>query len=409
MGFGPMSKLPPGIGPHHPGVAPPNSTSTGLDYLTNLMPSMAMQTGAAGKNGPGYRIEADEKVAGAAGAAISGAQHQQQQQQPTTSSTGGGLPLLSNINVEELYKKIVAAGIITKLGGGGSSSSPTPPQSAGDGGGSSTAAADSKDSKDPANKSKEKDKSPIPEIDPVLLDKPDTIKKRQTAVVHQLFSGMQCSSCGVRFPPEQTMKYSQHLDWHFRQNRRDRDSARKAHSRKWYYDVSDWIQYEEIEDLEEREKNWFETQQNDQGDLKKGGAGGGGGIGGGALDGDEFASHDDSPQPSCPAGSDEDDRQCHMCHDMFEHFYNEETEEWHLKNAIRIDGSTYHPLCYEDYKASLTMSESTLGNGTLGASMDESQKTEDGTMDTSEAGGADGEGKENELEGKSSSSSKGKH
>jgi pre-mRNA cleavage complex 2 protein Pcf11 len=48
------------------------------------------------------------------------------------------------------------------------------------------------------------------------------------------------------------MKYSQHLDWHFRQNRRDRDNTRKAQSRKWYYDVSDWIQFEEIEDLEER-------------------------------------------------------------------------------------------------------------------------------------------------------------
>ena len=71
-------------------------------------------------------------------------------------------------------------------------------------------------------------------------------------MVALLYSGIQCSSCGVRFPPEQTMKYSQHLDWHFRQNRRDRDNTRKAQSRKWYYDVSDWIQFEEIEDLEER-------------------------------------------------------------------------------------------------------------------------------------------------------------
>lgn len=76
--------------------------------------------------------------------------------------------------------------------------------------------------------------------------------RRQPGVVALLYSGIQCSSCGVRFPPEQTMKYSQHLDWHFRQNRRDRDNVRKAQSRKWYYDVSDWIQFEEIEDLEER-------------------------------------------------------------------------------------------------------------------------------------------------------------
>ncbi|XP_053668555.1 uncharacterized protein LOC128718962 [Anopheles marshallii] len=384
MGFGAMNNLPPAIGPH-------SSTSAGLDYLTNLMPSMAMQTGAAVKNGPGYRIEADEKAAivGGIGSAVPSSS-----QQPNASSAGAALPLLSNINVEELYKKIVAAGIITKLGTG-KSSSPTPSQSTGDG-------VAEKDPKDAASKSKEKDKSPIPEIEPVLLDKPETLKKRQTAIVHQLFSGMQCSSCGVRFPPEQTMKYSQHLDWHFRQNRRDRDSARKAHSRKWYYDVSDWIQYEEIEDLEEREKNWFETQQTDQGDLKKGGVGGGGGLSGSAIDGDEFSSHDDSPQPSCPAGSDESDRQCHMCHDTFEHFYSEETEEWHLKNAIRIDGSTYHPLCYEDYKASLTMSESTLGNGTLGVSLDESQKTEE-MMDTSE-GGAEGECK---MEGKTRSSKTG--
>uniref|UniRef100_A0A182PRR4 Pre-mRNA cleavage complex 2 protein Pcf11 n=1 Tax=Anopheles epiroticus TaxID=199890 RepID=A0A182PRR4_9DIPT len=407
LSFGAMNKLPPAIGPHHLGAAGANTTSTGLDYLTNLMPSMAMQTAAAAKNGPGYRIEADEKAAAAA--AAGGAVGQQaagSAQQPNSSSSAGGLSLLGNINVEELYKKIVAAGIITKLGGG-SSSSPTPPQNAGEGGGASGI---EKDTKEEANKSKDKDKPTIPEIDPVLLDKPETIKKRQAAIVHQLFSGMQCSSCGVRFPPEQTMKYSQHLDWHFRQNRRDRDSARKAHSRKWYYDVSDWIQYEEIEDLEEREKNWFETQQSDQGDIKKGGAGGGSGsMGGSGIDGDEM-SHDDSPQPSCPAGLDESDRQCHMCHDVFEHFYNEETEEWHLRNAIRVDGSTYHPLCYEDYKASLTMTETTLGNGTLGASMDESQKTDD-TMDTS--GVSDGKEDEDgadEQEGgkdKSKSSKKG--
>lgn len=63
---------------------------------------------------------------------------------------------------------------------------------------------------------------------------------------------MQCSSCGARFAPELATRYSHHLDWHFRQNRRERDSARKAHSRPWYYDVSDWIQFEEIEDLEDR-------------------------------------------------------------------------------------------------------------------------------------------------------------
>lgn len=48
------------------------------------------------------------------------------------------------------------------------------------------------------------------------------------------------------------MWYSQHLDWHFRQNRRGKKNARVANSRKWYYSLSDWKNYEELEDLEER-------------------------------------------------------------------------------------------------------------------------------------------------------------
>jgi pre-mRNA cleavage complex 2 protein Pcf11 len=149
---------------------------------------------------------------------------------------------------------------------------------------------------------------------------------------------MQCSSCGLRFPPEQTIKYSQHLDWHFRQNRRDRDSQRRAHSRKWYYDTADWIRYEEIEDLEEREKNFFETQQIE-----------------GMEQGGDDSNHarlgaDSAAVPSCPAGPDDLTRCCDMCHDPFEHFYNEETEEWHLRLALKVDDKFYHPICYEDYK-----------------------------------------------------------
>lgn len=171
---------------------------------------------------------------------------------------------------------------------------------------------------------------------PIDLSKNETLKQRQSCHIQVLFSGMQCSSCGVRFPPEQTIKYSQHLDWHFRQNRRDRDSARRAHSRRWYYDVADWIQYEEIEDLDEREKNWFETQQSEM-----------------EPNNEDSAHAPESAMQSCVAGPDDVDRTCDMCHDQFETFYNEETEDWHLRNAVRIDDNTYHPICYEDHKVEI--------------------------------------------------------
>lgn len=150
-------------------------------------------------------------------------------------------PATPNLNINELLQKLVATGIL----GGNNSTLPIIPQTTNNG--------NRRDSREEENK---RMSSKLLEqkrrIDPISLSRPETIKKRQLAIVELLYIGIQCSSCGLRFPPEQTMKYSQHLDWHFRQNRRERDSQRRAHSRKWYYNCSDWIKYEEIEDLEER-------------------------------------------------------------------------------------------------------------------------------------------------------------
>lgn len=240
--------------------------------------------------------------------------------QPTASSSIGGgvtnqqtnVPVISKTDINDLFQKLLATGIINKPNAGVTKSPPA----------------------------REQQRDPII---PVSLRRPETLKKRQSAIVKTLFSGVQCGDCGIRFPSHETQKYGQHLDWHYRQNRREKDSARKASSRKWYYGISDWIQYEEIENLEERERNFFETQNND----------------GDATNGDSVQ-RPDSPPPSCVAGSDDHNKTCDMCHDLFETFYNEETEEWHLRNAVRIEENTYHPVCYDDYKASLTLDESNL-------------------------------------------------
>lgn len=218
---------------------------------------------------------------------------------------------IGKINITDLYQKLLATGII--------------------------------------NKSKEKEKE---KPTPISLAKPETLKKRQEAIVNSLFSGMQCGSCGTRFQLEQTAKYNQHLDWHYRQNRRDRDVRNRAPVRKWYYDVSDWIQYEEIENLDEREKNWFETQQNDTDTLNE-----------------DSNQRSNSPKPSCPAPASlplitdgeeaegderkEDDLKCIVCKDPFEEpFYHHEFEEWHLPNAVQIEDKYCHGSCHEDYKVS---------------------------------------------------------
>ncbi|XP_063698350.1 uncharacterized protein LOC134829266 [Culicoides brevitarsis] len=225
----------------------------------------------------------------------------------------GIVPALNNLNIDELFQRLISSGII---------------------GGDKKPENSKKSEETPATPVAEQ--KPKEEIHKVDLKDPKSIKQRSMGIVDTLYNGMQCSSCGVRFPPEQTMKYSQHLDWHFRQNRRDRDASKKAHSRKWYYDVSDWIQFEEIEDLEEREKNWFEKHGAQA-----------------EFDVEEMEKSPTEQMLSCQAGPKGAEETCEVCQDKFEYFFNEENEEWHLKNAMRVDEKCYHPSCYEDFKSAL--------------------------------------------------------
>nr|CAD7456296.1 unnamed protein product [Timema tahoe] len=276
-----------------------------LEMLTSLMPA----TMAAPASGCSYQVEQDSQEAikkpdtvSQLATSTSPMEVSTEASAPKAAATTGGIPFLPvDVNIDELFKKLVASGIV--------------PQS---------------DAQ--VQEVKKEEESNVIKL--VNFKIPETLKLRQPGIVTLLYSGIQCSSCGVRFPPEQTIKYSQHLDWHFRQNRRDRDNTRKAQSRKWYYDVSDWIQFEEIEDLEERAQSWFETQQAAEGRPE-----------------------DKEVQeiPSVSAGESLEDTFCDVCHDKFEQFYNEDREEWHLRLAVRVDGKTYHPFCYDDYKIQLSL------------------------------------------------------
>lgn len=78
--------------------------------------------------------------------------------------------------------------------------------------------------------------------------------------------------------------------------------------------------------------------------------------------------------PSCPAGPIEGEKMCEVCHEVFDQFYNEETEEWHLRPAVRVEERVYHPICYEDYKLSLTLDESRMSELAAGNSQGEEEE-----------------------------------
>lgn len=161
------------------------------------------------------------------------------------------------------------------------------------------------------------------------FSKTDQLKVKHPAVISALHVGTQCASCGLRFTDEKCEKYRQHLDWHFRVNRRDKDGARKAFSRKWFYEMEDWIQFEEIEDLEERARSFFEQQATVEQDQ---------------------SSNSPVTIKSVPASGDETENTCAVCDEAFQLFWVEEEEEWHFRDAMRMENKVYHPACYEDFK-----------------------------------------------------------
>ncbi|XP_050689942.1 uncharacterized protein LOC126982137 isoform X2 [Eriocheir sinensis] len=189
------------------------------------------------------------------------------------------------------------------------------------------AAAKSRRDKDEADKKKEeeaqREKDELIPFEAMFTS--ENLRRRRGWLIEYLYRGMQCSSCGLRYPPEQTLQYSHHLDWHFRQNKKQQESTKKANIRKFYFSVQDWLQYEEIEDVEERVPSMFETEGME-----------------GAMEAE------DTEEPSVAVSSDTALGICPACHDTFSQFFHQETEEWRYHNAIQVEGINYHPACHQD-------------------------------------------------------------
>ncbi|NXX15554.1 PCF11 protein, partial [Podargus strigoides] len=221
---------------------------------------------------------------------------------------------LGQVDVNELFAKLLKTGIL-KL-------SKT----------DATSAQVSETTAQPAAEEEDDDQNEdqnVPDLTNFVVEE---LRQRYDSVINRLYTGIQCYSCGMRFTTSQTDVYADHLDWHYRQNRTEKDVSRKITHRRWYYSLTDWIEFEEIADLEERAKSQFFEKAHEEVVLKTQEA----------AKEKEFQS-----VPAGPAGAVES---CEICQEQFEQYWDEEEEEWHLKNAIRVDEKIYHPSCYEDYQ-----------------------------------------------------------
>ncbi|XP_029458082.1 pre-mRNA cleavage complex 2 protein Pcf11 [Rhinatrema bivittatum] len=225
---------------------------------------------------------------------------------------------LGQLDVNELFSKLISTGIL-KSSQTDSSSTQL----------SDVSAQPVPEEEEEEEEEEQNEDQNIPDLTNFTIEE---LKQRYDSVINRLYTGIQCYSCGMRFTASQTDVYADHLDWHYRQNRTEKDVSRKITHRRWYYGLTDWIEFEEIADLEERAKSQFFEKVHEEVILKTQEA----------AKEKEFQS-----VPAGPAGADES---CDICQEQFEQYWDEEEEEWHLKNAIRVDEKIYHPSCYEDYQ-----------------------------------------------------------
>ena len=169
----------------------------------------------------------------------------------------------------------------------------------------------------------------------------ESLKSFRPSLVAGLYDGRQCTSCPLRFL-NQDGQYTQHLDWHFRQNKKKKLKSKGAHSlsRPWYYKFELWLLFKEVCNEDDKSSKFFDADSGD-------------------LDQQNPSNNEKATNTMVKAREEESDNLCHVCSEKFQSVWHEEDEVWILKNAIEKNGNIYHPTCLSDATASYDQTANT--------------------------------------------------
>lgn len=163
---------------------------------------------------------------------------------------------------------------------------------------------------------------------------------------------LQCRQCANRYPPAAVggqKSLDTHLDWHFRQGRRAKDSAARGMTRVWLDKENEWV------------RGGYDDPASTGGDGANGASaqGGGGNASNKALSAQQEAELAAAAQawviaPTAPALA---NAPCPICKEKFTSEWNEDEEEWVWRNAVKksSEGGSggekiYHGTCYHSAK-----------------------------------------------------------
>jgi len=153
------------------------------------------------------------------------------------------------------------------------------------------------------------------------------------------YLSLQCQQCGVRYPDTTLGKkqLEDHLDLHFRQNRKLNQSLGRGHDRSWFTSVEDWVHEPSDSQGKPRPAKAKSVPQKDASastakvqrttDLKA----------------QYVTAHpgDEAKPMSCP-----------ICKETLQVEFLEDEEEWVWRNAVKKDDRIYHATCHAEAAAS---------------------------------------------------------
>ncbi|ORX80595.1 hypothetical protein K493DRAFT_97356, partial [Basidiobolus meristosporus CBS 931.73] len=168
----------------------------------------------------------------------------------------------------------------------------------------------------------------------------EDIQKKRPGAVALLYEGLalQCTTCGFRYRKDEAgrKKLDQHLDWHFRQNRRLKERAKKIQSRTWFVSEEDWVHSRENQAASSQLPAFFDQESNDS-----------------KQEEEDSALRD----MTIVVPNDHHGKPCPICKEKFVSFWSDTEEEWMYKNAVLVDQVVYHATCHADAQKNEVISE----------------------------------------------------
>ncbi|TFK91474.1 hypothetical protein K466DRAFT_582774 [Polyporus arcularius HHB13444] len=176
------------------------------------------------------------------------------------------------------------------------------------------------------------------------------ITRSRVPITEMLYDRLptQCKQCSARFSdsPAGKKQFEDHLDMHFRQNRKASQAVGRGHSRSWFITMEDWVHGEVV-------------------DVKGKGRADGRIVNTKAAAAEEAAKRDAELRAMfvvVPPGDEAKPISCPICKEPLKSEFLEDDEEWVWRNAIKKDDRIYHATCHAEAIASKSSLASRLRN-----------------------------------------------